>query len=109
MTRREGCDRRTCEAWVRGKALDVAGPQRAEPVDGRGEVEAVLRIYGVLVFLSHGFKGPAGASGSGFWGRRKGARLVSTFGSDTRKEGALTKSRTWMSQYHCIVAGRRDE
>lgn len=80
---------------MRGKALDVAGPQRAEPVDGRGEVEAVLRIYGVVVFLSHGFKGQQERRGPGFWGRRNGARLVSTFGSDTRKEGALTKSRTW--------------
>lgn len=44
MTRCEGCDRRTCEARMRGETLDAAGPQRAEPVDGRREVEAVLRI-----------------------------------------------------------------
>lgn len=77
MTRREGCDRRTCEAWMRGKAFDVAGPQRAEPVDGRREVEAVLRIYGVLVLPSHRFKGQQERRGPG-WGRRNGARLVST-------------------------------
>lgn len=77
MTRCEGCDRRTCEARMRGETFDVAGPQRAEPVDGRREVEAVLRIYGVLVFLRHGFKGQQELRGPE-WGRRKGARLVST-------------------------------
>lgn len=72
MTRRVGCDRRTCEAWMRGKAFDVAGPQRAEPIDGRGEVEAVLRIYGVVVFLSHGFKGQKERRGPDFGGGGRG-------------------------------------
>lgn len=76
MTRCEGCDRRTCEAWVCGQALDVARPQRAEPVDGRREMEAVLRIYGVVVFLSHGIKGQQEHRGPDRGG--KGARLVST-------------------------------
>lgn len=35
-------------------------------------MEAVLRIYGVLVFLRHGFKGQAGASGPGFGGGGRG-------------------------------------
>lgn len=77
MTRREDCDRRTCEAWVRGQAFDIGRSQRAKPIDGRREVEAVLRIYGVLVFLSHGFKGQEERRGPD-WGRRKGALLVST-------------------------------
>lgn len=77
MTRRKGCDRRTFETWVRSKAVDVAGPQRAEPVDGRRKMEAVLRIYGVLVFLSHGFKGQQERRGPDR-GRRKGACPVWT-------------------------------
>lgn len=84
MTRCEGCDRRTCKAWMCGQALDVARPQRTEPVDGRREVEAVLRIYGVLVLLSHGFKGQQERRGPDR-GRRKGARRVSTWGSDGRR------------------------
>lgn len=40
-------------------------------------MEAVLRIHGVLVFLSHGFKGQQERRGPDR-GRRKGARQVST-------------------------------
>lgn len=35
-------------------------------------MEAVLRIYGVLVFFGHGFKGQAGGSGPGFGGGGRG-------------------------------------
>lgn len=76
MTRCEGCDRRTCETWMCGEALDVAGSQRTILVDGGREMEAVLRVYGMLVFLSHRFKGQqdrrdscVGGGGRGFWFR----------------------------------------